>query len=107
MQHAERGGLAKNAQPVGGCEFFGARGQFQRIRAVHAVQRTAVRDLGNQGQRVRRHRASTHRALSSPAFVITGICHPERSEGPAICDEQQVLCFAQDDNSQKLADEQN
>ena len=24
-------------------------------------------------------------------------CHPERSEGPALCGEQQVLRFAQDD----------
>ena len=52
MQNAERGGLAENAQPVGGRELFFARRQLQRIRAVHAVQRAAVRDLGNQGQRI-------------------------------------------------------
>jgi len=58
MQNAERGGLAENAQPVGSRELFLARSQLQRIRAVHAVQRAAVRDLGNQGQRIRHYQSS-------------------------------------------------
>jgi len=50
VQDAKRGGFGENAQPVGGCELFVARGQLQRIRAIDAVQRAAVRDLGNQGE---------------------------------------------------------
>src|SRR5437899_12728944 len=58
MQNAERGGLAENAQPVGSRELPFTRSQLQRIRAVHAVQRAAVRDLGNQGQRIRHYQSS-------------------------------------------------
>jgi len=43
MQNAKRGGLAEKAQPVGGHELFFARSQLQGIRAVHAMQRAAVR----------------------------------------------------------------
>src|SRR5208283_2981703 len=45
MQHPERGGLVEDAQPVGGRKLFLPRGQLQRVRAVHAMQRAAVRDL--------------------------------------------------------------
>src|ERR1700687_2200459 len=38
MQNAERGSLAKNAQPVGGRKLLFARCQLQRIRAIHAMQ---------------------------------------------------------------------
>ena len=55
MQNSEPGGLAENAQPVCGCEFFLARAQLQRIRAVHAMQRAAVRNLGDEGQRIRHY----------------------------------------------------
>src|SRR5580700_3246058 len=30
-------------------------------------------------------------------------CHPERSEGPAVCGPEQVLRFAQDDNAIEFA----
>src|SRR5450631_2765150 len=91
MQNAKRGSLAENPQPVGGCELFFARSQLQRIRAVYAVQRAAVRDLGNQGQRIRHWNQ------------FTRLCHPERSEGPAVRGEQQILRFAQDDKSSFLS----
>src|ERR1700686_1374592 len=68
MQNAERGSLVKNAQPVGGRELFFARCQLQRIRAIHAVQRAAVRDLGNEGQRVRHWESnSTNSVIPSEA----------------------------------------
>src|ERR1700733_8300576 len=60
MQHAECCGLIENPQPVGGREFFLARSQLQRIRAVHAMQWAAVRDLGNQGERSQSHSKFTN-----------------------------------------------
>ena len=52
VQNPERGSLVENAQPVRSCELFFARSQLQRIRAIHAMQRALVRNLGNQGQRI-------------------------------------------------------
>ncbi len=93
MQNAKRGSLAENTQPVGGCQLLRARSQLQRIRAIDAVQRTAVRDLGNQGQRIRRHGSNQ----------LNQACHPERSEASAVRRKLQILRFAQDDNSKQFA----
>src|SRR6202521_5422022 len=81
MQNAERGRLTENAQPVGGRELFFARCQLQRIRAVHAVQRTTVRDLGNQCQRIL-HWESNSKILSSPAK--RGICNSPPNADPSL-----------------------
>jgi len=35
----------------------------------------------------------------SSTFNLFRLCHPERSEGPAVRRGKQVLRFAQDDNS--------
>ena len=53
MQNAERRRLVENPQPVDRPELLFTGSQLQRIRAVDAMQRAAVRDLGNQGQRIR------------------------------------------------------
>ena len=49
MQNAKSGSFAEDAQPVGCGQFFIARRHLQRIRAIHAVQRAAMRDLGDEG----------------------------------------------------------
>ena len=55
VQHAEFAALLEHARPLLGRELrFRAR-QFQRIRAIDAVQRAAVRDFGDEGERVGNH----------------------------------------------------
>ena len=51
MQHAQLAALLKDAGPLAGGKFRLRSGQLERIRAVDAVQRAAVRDFGDQGER--------------------------------------------------------
>src|ERR1019366_1884650 len=52
MQDSQCSRFAENPQPIRSRKLFVARGQLQRIRAVHAVQRAAVRDLGDERERI-------------------------------------------------------
>ncbi len=56
VKHAELARLLENVDPFCGGKLRTCGGQFQRIRAVDAVQRAAVRDLGDEGERVGNHR---------------------------------------------------
>ena len=55
VQHAELARLLENVDPFCGGKFRTRCGQLQRIRAIDAVQRAAVRDLGDEGERVGDH----------------------------------------------------
>jgi hypothetical protein len=52
LQHTEFGSLAENGGPSFGVEFGISRGQFARIGAVHTMQRAAVRQFANKGERI-------------------------------------------------------
>src|SRR5258708_40269040 len=54
LQHAERGRLVEYARPCGGVELVGAPFKRDRIGAIGAAERTAVRELGEQAERTRR-----------------------------------------------------
>src|SRR6185369_16285226 len=58
LHHPERLRLAEDTQPVRGAERIAVARVVERIRAVHAAERTAVRQLGHQ--RVRPRRALRH-----------------------------------------------
>jgi len=74
-----RRSLVENAQPVGGRKLFFARRQLQRIRTIHAMQRAAVRDLGNQGQRIRHWEFNSQNSVIPSAArddkFIKGLAH--------------------------------
>src|SRR5437879_12562361 len=51
LQDAGLRGFLKNANPGLGGEFRFALGKFERIRAVDAVERAAVREFGDESER--------------------------------------------------------
>ena len=55
VQHAELAGLTENVDPLCGGKFRANGGQLQRIGAIDAVQRAAVRQFGDEGERVGNH----------------------------------------------------
>ncbi len=55
MQNAQAGRFAKNSQPFFGGKFGFGRSENQRIGAVHTMQRAAVSNLGDKGQRIGEH----------------------------------------------------
>src|SRR5262249_49582012 len=67
LDDAQGLGLAKHPEPGGGVELVGVTTVVDRIRAVHAAQRTAIRQLGDQRVRTRRvgHGASCTRPRSA------------------------------------------
>src|SRR6266508_1824743 len=58
LQHAELARFGEDALPVLDAELPLGADQVQRIRAVGAVQRTAVRELREQSSRMVRHHGS-------------------------------------------------
>ncbi len=55
MEHSELARLLENIKPLFGGKLRTDRSQLQRIRAVSAMQRAAMRDLGDEGERVGNH----------------------------------------------------
>ena len=62
LQRAERAGLTEDVGPDFGRQLLRARRHLERVRAVDAVERAAVRDLGDEGQGAGRDRHSRSRA---------------------------------------------
>jgi hypothetical protein len=55
VKHPQLAGLLENVDPLFGGKLRTCRSQFQRIRTIDAMQRAAVRDLGDEGERVGNH----------------------------------------------------
>ena len=55
VQNAEAAGFLKYAEPFFGGKFSVRGNQLQRVGAIDAVQRTTMRQLGDQRQRIRNH----------------------------------------------------
>ena len=55
MQNAHPCCFREDPQPVFGFQLRTCGGEFQRIGTIHAVQRTAMGNLGNESERVRKH----------------------------------------------------
>ena len=87
VQHAERRGLGEHPRPGRGVEFVVARFQRQRIGAIGAAERTAVRQLGEQAERVRQavrhdcHRYSSRQLLLGQPAEQRGHIGSMRSRG--------------------------
>ena len=50
LQNADLGQFAKDAQPLGGCQFLGGGFKLQRVGTIRALQRAFVGYLGQHGQ---------------------------------------------------------
>ena len=59
MQDSQLGGLLKDIDPFCGLKLRGHGRHLQRIGTVHAVQRAAVSDFGDQRQGARKHQKLT------------------------------------------------
>ena len=68
LHHAELLGLAEDAAPVRRRQLVLSREVVDRVRAVRAAQRAAIRELGDERVRARRRRRSGggHRSSRSP-----------------------------------------
>src|SRR6202044_507028 len=73
LQHAERRGFGEHAGPGRGIELVVARIEYERVGAIGAAERTAVRQLGKQTERgmqthgpIRRHHSSKSFLSASP-----------------------------------------
>src|ERR1700722_5224397 len=59
VQHAEFAALIEDADPVSRRKLRTRGGKLQGIRAVDAVQRAAMRDFGDEGERIGSHWSDT------------------------------------------------
>ena len=60
VQHSQLARLLENIDPFRGGKLRTHCSQLQRIGAIDAVQRAAVRDLGDEGERVGNHRGCAY-----------------------------------------------
>src|SRR2546423_12011612 len=76
LQHAECRRFLEHAPPRGGVEFVGAVFERERIGAIGAAERTAVRQLGKQAKRARCalrrciHQSSINFLSASPPSIF-------------------------------------
>ena len=75
LQYAEPGRLLEHARPGRGVEFVGARVECKRVRAVGAAKRTAVRQLGQQAERLVQRCGTVSGHATTPAAA----CPPSRA----------------------------
>src|SRR5215467_2461869 len=61
MQHSHLRGFRENTAPVFGLQFRLSGCKLERVGTVHAMERTAMGDLGDKGERLCRHLMSKMR----------------------------------------------
>ena len=71
LQHAHCGRLTEHARPGRGVQFIAPIVQRQRIRAIRAGKRTAMRQLGQQAERRRNLRRGVRQAHTTIRFVAS------------------------------------
>ena len=52
LQHAKRGRFAEDTQPARGIELVLSAVERERVRAIGAAERTTMRELGQQAERL-------------------------------------------------------
>src|SRR5580704_5904550 len=88
MKNSQATSFLKHTHPVLGRKFRLSRNHLQRIRAVHAMQGTAMRDFRNQRQWVRNHLFTKLCSAAVPAAVV-GESRPHTGEDRCPRDSRQ------------------
>src|SRR5215472_10146330 len=80
LQHAQSRRLREDTFPSSGVELGAGARQFERVRAIGAAQRTAMRQLGQQRQRrfEPHHERSTFLSTRSCSILTTSLAMTSR-----------------------------